>query len=63
MISPLDVRVLRVIRRLAGGARAVDISDRLSEPMIDVRASIRRLKRLRKINGKGRTRGKWWRAL
>lgn len=59
MISPLDARVLRAIRRLPG-RRAIDICEGLGEPMVDVRASLRKLKRLGYIAGIGRTRGKRW---
>lgn len=50
----LDVRVLRVIRR-APGVRCVTIADRLGEPIVDVRGSLRRLKRNGRVRTKGRT--------
>lgn len=55
MTATLDERVLGSVRRNPG-ARAVDIAERLGEPVVDVSAALRRLRAEGRISKRGNTR-------
>lgn len=53
--AELDRRVMLLIRRTPS-VRASEIADRLGEPTVDVRASLYRLKRTKRVRRSGNTR-------
>lgn len=59
--TALTNRVLTVIRR-SPGVRAVEIAERLGEPTVDVRASLRTLKNAKRVRTSGSTRATSYRV-